>query len=315
MYVWVEGIRYQGHRRYFEQNAKTFELQQTISSNEVSDAVDTVETAPDLDNMPSSLKEGIEPPLCDDVPTNEGDNKTKNYGVRFTVQQAVIKMFQLSEENLYWDSFEQEFTLFEVPQACELAMLEDVKRQKELVTFMGYEYVNPFNVKGNHQATFPREAFYEWWKANPHGIPCPEWFEDFLERDNPSPSLSLDDEEAPRSVQSGSGVGLDRFGGAVQFGRLTLRILELIQEWLEKPDAEKGEESKWRESLFRFIDCTARKEGWGQAPAKDKERGLSETQWGGIQAIFLPAPDKAGCDSKSWGGNPFKIKDLKANIK
>ena len=247
----------EGHGRYFEQNARAFELQQTISSNEVSDAVDTVETAPDLDNMPSSLKEGIEPPLCDDVPTNEGDNKTKNYGVRFTVQQAVIKMFQLSEENLYWDSFEQEFTLFEVPQACELAMLEDVKRQKELVTFMGYEYVNPFNVKGNHQATFPREAFYEWWKANPHGIPCPEWFEDFLERDNPSPSLSLDDEEAPRSVQSGSGVGLDRFGGAVQFGRLTLRILELIQEWLEKPDAEKGEESKWRESLFRFIDCTA----------------------------------------------------------
>ncbi len=30
-------------------------------------------TIPDLDNMPSSLKEEIEPPLCDDVPTNEGD--------------------------------------------------------------------------------------------------------------------------------------------------------------------------------------------------------------------------------------------------
>lgn len=116
-------------------------------------------------------------------------NKTKDYDVRFTVQQAVIKMFQLSEENLYWDSFVQEFTLFEVPQACELAMLEDVKRQQELVTFMGYEYVNPFNVKGNHQATFPREAFYEWWKANPHGIPCPEWFEDLGKADGVSQSV------------------------------------------------------------------------------------------------------------------------------
>lgn len=30
-------------------------------------------TMPDLDNMPSSLKEEIEPPLCDDVLINEGD--------------------------------------------------------------------------------------------------------------------------------------------------------------------------------------------------------------------------------------------------
>lgn len=176
----------EGHGRYFEQNARAFELQQTISSNEVSDAVDTVETAPDLDNMPSSLKEGIEPPLCDDVPTNEGDNKTKDYGVRFTVQQAVIQMFQLT--NIELDPCFG-FMLDGVAGACESEMLKDMDRQSESVSFMGYEYVNPFNVMSNNEATFPREAFYEWWKANPHRIPCPEWFEDLRKADGVSQSV------------------------------------------------------------------------------------------------------------------------------
>ena len=34
-----------------------------------------------------------------------------------------------------------------------------------------------------YQARFSRKAFYLWWVANPHGITCPEWFEDYAEDD------------------------------------------------------------------------------------------------------------------------------------
>ena len=240
-------------------------------------------------------------------------NKTKDYGVRFTVQQAVIKMFQLSEENLYWDEIGQEFELFEVPQACELAMLEDVKRQQELVTFMGYEYVNPFNVKGNHQATFPREAFYEWWKANPHGIPCPEWFED-LRKDDETRLLdeaegvevaSFDDVETDEPSKTVAITG--RLDEAIRLGRSTERVLELIQSWLDRPDERKGSETEWRKTLFDSIEFNAKKEGWGL----HADGGLSEKQWKAIELIFLPEPTGSGRGSKSWGGK-YSFDDLKA---
>lgn len=47
----------------------------------------------------------------------------------------------------------------------------------------GEKMPNPLNTLSNYQARFSRVAYYSWWVSNPHGIACPEWFEDYADRD------------------------------------------------------------------------------------------------------------------------------------
>lgn len=231
----------------------------------------------------------------------------------FTIQQAVINMFGLDKARQYFDDFDQQYRFTGVPDACESAMLQSVNRQKELVTFMGYECVNPFDVMDNYKVTFPREAYYQWWKANPHGMPCPKWFED-LRKDDEARLLdeaenvevaSFDDVETDEPSKA---VGITgRLDEAIRLGRSTERVLELIQSWLKRPDERKGSETEWRKTLFDSIEFNAKKEGWGL----HKKGGLSETQWKAFELIFLPEPTGSGRGSKSWGGK-YSFNDLKA---
>lgn len=102
----------------------------------------------------------------------------------------------------------------------------------------------------------------------------------------------------------GAGVDLSE---AIAFGRSTRRILELIQDWLNRSPERKGPESQWRESLCRYLDHMARNEGWGKST---NDGGLSGAQWEGIQLIFLPAPIGLGGGSESWGGS-CSLKNVK----
>lgn len=109
------------------------------------------------------------------------------------------------------------------------------------------------------------------------------------------------------SVASGiEGAGVD-LSEAIAFGRSTRRILELIQDWLNRSPERKGPESQWRESLCRYLDHVARSEGWGKSTT---DGGLSGAQWEGIQLIFLPAPIGLGGGSESWGGS-CSLKNVK----
>lgn len=42
----------------------------------------------------------------------------------------------------------------------------------------GYTFRNPLNAYDSWQAAFPRDAYYQWWKDDQHGLPCPAWFDD-----------------------------------------------------------------------------------------------------------------------------------------
>ena len=231
----------------------------------------------------------------------------------FTIQQAVINMFGLDKDREYFDDSDQQYRFTGVPDACESAMLQSVSRQKELVTFMGYECVNPFDVMDNYTVTFPRGAYYQWWKANPHGIPCPSWFED-LRKDDEARLLDeaegvevalFDDVETDEPSKTVAITG--RLDEAIRLGRSTERVLELIQTWLKRPDERKGSETEWRKTLFDSIEFNAKKEGWGL----HDDGGLSEKQWKAIELIFLPKPTGSGRGSKSWGGR-YSFDDLKA---
>ena len=43
---------------------------------------------------------------------------------------------------------------------------------------------NPLNTLSKYEARFTRFGFYSWWLANPHGLPCPEWFKDLAKLDD-----------------------------------------------------------------------------------------------------------------------------------
>lgn len=61
---------------------------------------------------------------------------------------------------------------------------EIVRDETNFCLILGGEKLpNPLNALSKYQARFSRKAYYSWWVANPHGIACPEWFEDYAEDD------------------------------------------------------------------------------------------------------------------------------------
>jgi hypothetical protein len=72
------------------------------------------------------------------------------------------------------------------PIADEIArrLLSSVKKNTAANTLeLGrYSVPNPWSVQGaTPYAAFPKEAFYEWFKANNQGSPLPDWFNDLYE--------------------------------------------------------------------------------------------------------------------------------------
>lgn len=61
---------------------------------------------------------------------------------------------------------------------------EIVRDEANFCLILGGESLpNPLNTLDNYQARFSLDAYYSWWVANPHGVPCPAWFKDFAEDD------------------------------------------------------------------------------------------------------------------------------------
>lgn len=105
----------------------------------------------------------------------------------FTVQNAVVRMFELNEEELRPDNYQgkNRYWLEDLPAIVETELMRFVDPDPEAYCyrFMGEESPNPFNYFGAEDARFSRSAFYRWWKENPYGLPCPKWFDDLRRAD------------------------------------------------------------------------------------------------------------------------------------
>lgn len=117
-------------------------------------------------------------------PLEAADGKKESL---FTVQEAVVRMFDLDESTLWPDQWDgKTFFRFErAPAAAEDALMYSVYPDPDAYCykFMGEESPNPFNCGDAKDARFSRSAFYRWWKENPNGLPCPKWFDDLRRAD------------------------------------------------------------------------------------------------------------------------------------
>lgn len=125
----------------------------------------------------------------------------------FEVQDAVINMLELKREKLTKDNWtnrngRQFYEFFEMlPRELEYAILTAIEEGDFKHTLQGYDSPNPFNAYDKHEAKFPKEAYYEWWKANPNGLPCPAWFEDLRKKDE-----SLEADKSSGETEEARGV-------------------------------------------------------------------------------------------------------------
>ena len=236
---------------------------------------------------------------------------------KFSLSEAVILMLDLHEgfdfscdevfssgepvTRVYW-------TFGGIGQACYKALKADIVKGDGHYSLMGFVCSNPFNYLEVDDVFFPREAYYQWWKDKERGLSFPTWFEDLRKADE---SHCFDSVESVNEAGINEGVqavdGYGCFDKAIRLGRSTLRVLELIQTWIDRPANRKGSETEWRKTLFDSIEFNAKKEGWGL----HADGGLSEKQWKAIELIFLPEPMGSGRGSKSWGGK-YSFNDLKA---
>lgn len=121
-------------------------------------------------------------------PLKAADGKKES---SFTVQDAVVRMFDLDEATLWRDEWNgKAFFRFErAPAAAEDALMRSVERDPKAFCyrFMGEESPNPFNCGDAEDARFSRSAFYRWWKENPNGLLSPKWFDDLRRADELKP--------------------------------------------------------------------------------------------------------------------------------
>ena len=165
--------------------------------------------------------------------------------------------------------------------------------------------LNPFNAFEKLEAKFPREAYYEWWKANPNGLPCPAWFDDLRKADEAAEAdKSAVDDNSDQAFRLG--YGADELSDAIDFGRCTRRVLTVIAEYLRRPEERQmlgGSPERKAEALMKAIEADAKKYGWGTNNGL-----LSDAQWQAIRATMLPESDGKGCVAAMWGGRTHRDK-------
>ena len=233
----------------------------------------------------------------------------------YSIEDAVIRMLELNREYLYKDLGKYVFD--GVARHLEDALMFAVGGSQYGLTLAGYEFRNPFNAYGVDEALFPREAYYQWWKDDPHGLPCPAWFEDLRKADeysasdqsvvadNAAPGASVGDDQA-LGLGCSSGRMDDDLSDAINFGRCTRKVLTVIAEYLRRPEERQmlgGDPKRKAESLMRAMEASARKEKWGT------NRGLlSNEQWQAIRTLMLPESTGGGCVAAMWGGRTHRDK-------
>ena len=105
----------------------------------------------------------------------------------FTVEHAVSNMLASELPHLHAMGFddEEEFDdqrsgefFLRLTPLLEEAIRSSIVCEEHLMILKGFEFPNPFGLIDIAYAKFPREAYYQWWKDDPHGLPCPAWFDD-----------------------------------------------------------------------------------------------------------------------------------------
>lgn len=136
----------------------------------------------------------------------------RNKELLFSVEHAVLNMVGSELPNLHdfgflneespecdWDDDERQAEFFEqLKSRLEDAVLSSIIHQDHCMVLMGFEFPNPFGLIHITYAKFPREAYYQWWKADPHGLPCPAWFDDLRKADEALEADKCNDEADER---------------------------------------------------------------------------------------------------------------------
>lgn len=108
----------------------------------------------------------------------------------YTISEAVIRFRGLKAEKfLRVVGFDSESHYFfqqnTIAAALENQLIEDTQRvPSEYAYYLGGAKVNnPLNAYPVRDVKFPKEAFYNWWKEDHHGLKAPEWFSDLIRAD------------------------------------------------------------------------------------------------------------------------------------
>ena len=114
----------------------------------------------------------------------------------YRIQDAVVWMLELNKNGIYtrYQSGEKTYIFEGLPQKLEEALADSVEVGEFRLILAGFEFRNPLNAYGADKAMFPREAYYQWWKKNEHGLPCPAWFDDLRKADEALEADKCNDE-------------------------------------------------------------------------------------------------------------------------
>lgn len=122
----------------------------------------------------------------------------------YRIQDAVVWMLKLDKSRIYtdysWDG-EKTYCFEGVPKKLNEALVDSVEVGEYRLTLAGYEFRNPFNTYGADRGLFPREAYYQWWKDDPRGLPCPAWFDDLRKADEALEADKCNDEVDERQTE------------------------------------------------------------------------------------------------------------------
>lgn len=115
--------------------------------------------------------------IAEDVPDGP-DASVLDTVELYDVDHAVINMLSL-DPNRCRDRWGMSYEFKDQLSSRLWEELRDsVEEGEYCFRLAGYTFRNPLNAYESWQAAFPREAYYQWWKDDQHGLPCPAWFDD-----------------------------------------------------------------------------------------------------------------------------------------
>ena len=180
-------------------------------------------------------------------------------------------------------------------------LLENVRMSPESydASLGGASCPNPFNAKTADDLKFPRRAFYEVWRKDPHGLPCPKWLKDYWQADDanflregntaPGPSASnAPSGDTPPGGLLAEGLTIEAVRGVLAAYPALIDVLSAAVEVMARPEG--GLQAKDGKAIVANIDqrmkSRAKESGeqWGRAP--DKSGGLSKEQTSVFGTLF-----------------------------
>ena len=115
--------------------------------------------------------------IAEDVP-DEPDASVLDTVELYDVDHAVINMLSL-DPNRCRDRWGLGYEFKDQLSArLREELMGSVEEGEYCFRLAGYTFRNPLNAYESWQAAFPRDAYYQWWKDDQRGLPCPAWFDD-----------------------------------------------------------------------------------------------------------------------------------------